>query len=65
MRRIVLSGTGPRAARRPGPDHRSSYWMPASVQALAYAPVQMSSTGQKPSATIVSATFSLVTATGS
>ena len=51
------------AARPAGPEW--AYWMPASVQACAYGPVQISAGVQNPSATIVSLTLSFVTATGS
>ena len=56
--------TGQRPAR-PVPTVIRSYWIPAAVHAALYGPVQISAGVQYPSATIVSATFSLVTATGS
>ena len=61
---MVLSD-GRRAGTGPRPAGQRGYWIPASVQAAAYVPVQISAAVQYPSATIVSATFSFVTETGS
>src|SRR5918911_1777945 len=48
----------------PGIVPHRTYWMPAFLQAAAYLPVQISSTDQNWSLTMVSLMLSTVTATG-
>ena len=56
----------PAQGRRGAAGHSPhvTYWMPASLQPAAYLPVQISSTDQNSSLTMVSLMFSFVTATG-
>src|SRR5215212_2098110 len=61
-----LLSQGAAGDARPRPRHSPlvPYWMPASLQAAAYLPVQISSTDQNLSLIIVSLMLSFVTATG-